>query len=148
MIRQCSKCNTFCMGLISRKIFGFLLYLLYITQCHISFSCINHLLHLYAWILILFHLTYMRFSQSTPLLICLSLETSMSIVRTNPFWWNWFLLRWLTFLLRSLTMTVKVQLFWISFFHLMLVFALQCNSVLNKGKYAIHPLFSGLEVLS
>ena len=35
---------------------------LYFTQCLTSFSSIDHLLQLCAWFLILFHLTWMRFS--------------------------------------------------------------------------------------
>ena len=41
---------------------------LYLTQCLTSFSSINHVLGLYAQFLMLFHLTYMRFSQWTYLL--------------------------------------------------------------------------------
>ena len=47
------------------------------------FSTINHLLKLYAQFLILFHLTQMRFSRSTHQLMCLSLETLTSIIRTG-----------------------------------------------------------------
>ena len=57
--------------------------LLYFNQCLTSFSSIDHLLHHYAWFLILFHLTQMRFSQSTHLLMCLSLGTLPSIIRTG-----------------------------------------------------------------
>ena len=39
------------------------------------------------------------------------------------------LLRWLTFLLRSLAVILTVLLFWISFFLLMLVFVLQWLSL-------------------
>ena len=46
------------------------------------FSSIDHLLRLYAR-LILFHLTYVRFSRSTHLPMCLSLETSTSIIRID-----------------------------------------------------------------
>ena len=49
----------------------------------ISFSSIDHLLCLCARFLILFHLTYMRFSRSTHLLMYLSLETLTSITRTG-----------------------------------------------------------------
>ena len=55
---------------------------LYFTYCLTSFSSVDHLLHLYAQILILFHLTYMRFSRSTHLQMCLSLETLASIIST------------------------------------------------------------------
>ena len=52
-------------------------------QCLTSFSSIDHLLCLCARFLILFHLTWMRFSQSTDLLKFLSLETLTSIIRTG-----------------------------------------------------------------
>ena len=45
---------------------------LYFTQCLTFFSCIDHLLCLYAWFLMLFHL-----------LMCLSLETLTFIIRTG-----------------------------------------------------------------
>ena len=58
----------------------------YFTQCLASFSFIDHLLCSYARFLILFHLTWMRFSQSTHLSISLSFQTLTSIVRTgSPF---------------------------------------------------------------
>ena len=44
---------------------------------------IDHLLHLYPWFLMLFHLTQMRLSLSTHLLRCLSLETLFFIIRTS-----------------------------------------------------------------
>ena len=47
------------------------------------FFLYRYLLRLYARFLILFHPTYMRFSRSTPLLMCLSLETLTSIIRTG-----------------------------------------------------------------
>ena len=51
-----------------------------------SFSFINHLCCLCALFFILFHLTEMRFSRSTHLRMFLSLETLMSIIRTDlPF---------------------------------------------------------------
>ena len=52
-------------------------------QCLTSFSSVDHLLCLCAQFLILFHLTWMRFSQSTHLLKFLSLETLTSIIRTG-----------------------------------------------------------------
>ena len=73
-------------GLISRKLCRFLLNVfdwLYFTQCLTSFSSINHLLHVCVRFLILFHLTQMRFSRSTHLLMFLSLETLTSIIRTG-----------------------------------------------------------------
>ena len=73
------------MGLISRKVCRFLLDFdwLYFTQCLTSFFSIDHLLCLCAQFLILFHLTEMRFSRSTHLLMFLSLETLTSIIRTG-----------------------------------------------------------------
>ena len=81
--------------------------------------------------LIQFHLTSMKFSQSTHLLLCLSLETVTSIIRTSSpilvevidlvisvivFLSQITLLRWLTFLLGSSTVILTVLLFWIYFF--------------------------------
>ena len=54
-----------------------------LLQCLISFSSIDHLFCLCALFLILFHLMYMRFSISTHLLMCFSLETLTSIMRTG-----------------------------------------------------------------
>ena len=81
----------------------------------------------------------MRFSGSTHLQMCLSLETSTCIIRTGlPILVELIglvnsviislsqmtLLRWLTFLLGFQTVILIVLLFWISFFLLMLVFVL------------------------
>ena len=97
---------------------------LYVTQCLTSFSSINHLL-LCAQFFILFHLTQMRFSPLTHLLMCFSLETSTFIMRTgllilvelidlvsSPiiFLSQTTLLRWLTFLLASQTMILSLTL--------------------------------------
>ena len=86
----------------------------------------------------------MRFSRSTHLLMFLSLETLMSIIRTGLpilvelidlvnsviiFLSQMTLLRWLTFLLGSQTVILTVLLFWISFFLLMLVFVPQWLSL-------------------
>ena len=46
------------------------LHWLYFTQCLTSFFSIDHLSCIYAWFLILFHLTQVRFSQSTHLVMC------------------------------------------------------------------------------
>ena len=46
------------------------LHWLYFAQCLTSFFSVDHLPCIYAWFLILFHLTQVRFSQSTHLLIC------------------------------------------------------------------------------
>ena len=57
---------------------------LYFTQClHFTFSCIDHLLRLHAWFLMVFHVTQMLFSRSTHLLMFWSLETLTSIIRTG-----------------------------------------------------------------
>ena len=68
----CERGTSFCMGLISRKLCRFLLmFSTGITSLSVftsSFS-IDHLLHLSAQFLILCHLTQMRFSQSTHLLM-------------------------------------------------------------------------------
>ena len=117
---------------------------LYFTQCHTSFSSIDHLLQLCAQFLILFHLTQTRLSRSTHLLMFLSLETLTSIIRTGlhipvelinlvnfviTFLSQMTLLRWLTFLLGSQNVILIVQLFWIYFFLLTLVFVLQWLSL-------------------
>ena len=106
---------------------------LYSIQYLTSFSSIDHLLHL----IMQFHLTQMSFSQSTHLLFFLFGD--FNIHHKN--WPSYYggdlvnfvitflsqmaLLRWLTFLLRSLTVTLTVLLLWISFFLLMLVFVLK-----------------------
>ena len=99
---------------------------LYFTQCLTYFSSLYHLIHLCARFLILFHLTYMRFSRSIHLLIFFSLETLTSIIRTclpilvelinlvnsaTIFLSQMTLLRWLTFLQRSQTAILMVLLF-------------------------------------
>ena len=112
----------------------------YLTQCLTSFSSIDHLFCLCARFLIPFHLTQMRFSPSTHLLIRLSLETLISIIRIGLpilvelidlvnsvifFLSQMTLLKWLTFLLGSQTVILIVLLFWTYFFLLTLVFVLQ-----------------------
>ena len=82
----CERRTSFCAGHISRKLYRALTYVfdwLYFTQCLTSFPSVDHLLRLYAPFLILFHLTWMRFSRSTHLLMCLSSETLTSIIRTD-----------------------------------------------------------------
>ena len=78
--------TSFCMGLISGKLYGFILMLLtgFTSLCVLflflfSFSPSSSL----SQFLILFHQIWMRFSRSTHLLMCLSLETLMSIIRTG-----------------------------------------------------------------
>ena len=90
------------------------------------------------------HQTLKRFSRSTHLLMFLSLETLMSIVRIGlsilvelinlvnsiiTFLSRMTLLRWLTFLLGSQTVILIVLLFWFYFFLLMLVFLQQWLSL-------------------
>ena len=86
----------------------------------------------------------MRFSQSTHMLMRLSLETLTSIIRIGLpilvelidlvnsviiFLSQMTLLRWLTFLLGSQTVILTVLLFWIYLFLLMLIFILQWLSL-------------------
>ena len=86
----------------------------------------------------------MRFSQSTHLLMFLSLETLTSIIRTGLpilvelidlvnsviiFLSQMTLPKWLTFLLGSQTVILIVLLFWIDFFLLTLVFVLRWLSL-------------------
>ena len=81
--------------------------------------------------LTLLHLTQMKFSQSTLLLMCLSVETLTSVIRTGSpimvelvdqvnfaiiFLSQMTLLRWLTLLLGFLTVILIFLLFWIYFF--------------------------------
>ena len=104
----------------------------------------NHLLHLCARFFPLFHLTYMRFSRSTHLLLFLCLETLTSIITTDLhivvelmdlvnsviiFLSQMTLLRWLTFLRGSQTVILIVLLFRTYFFLLMLIFVLQWLSL-------------------
>ena len=62
---------------------SYLSFWLAFTQCLTSFSYFHHFFHLYAWFMILFHLAWMRFSQSTLLLMRLFLETLTLIIRTS-----------------------------------------------------------------
>ena len=86
----------------------------------------------------------MRYSQSTHLLMFLSLETLTSVIRTGLliqvelidlvnsviiFLSQITLPKWLTFLLGSQTVILIVLLFWIDFFPLMLAFVLQWLSL-------------------
>ena len=136
----------FCMGLISRNLCRFLL------MFWTSFTLLSFLLFVLFYrspsslctVFDLFHVTWMRFSQSTHLLMFLSLETLTFIIRTGLpilvelidlvnsviiFLSQMTLLRWLTFLLGSQTVILIVLLFWIYFFLLMLVFVLQWLSL-------------------
>ena len=86
----------------------------------------------------------MRLSQSTHLLMCLSLETFTSIIRTGlpillqmidlvnsviMFLARMTLLRWLTLLRGFLTVILTVLLFWVFFFLMVLVLVLQWLSL-------------------
>ena len=66
---SCSLCEgrtSFCRGLFTGKLYRFLQIQLAFTMLSVLFfSSLDHLLCLYAWFLVLFHLTWMRFSQST-----------------------------------------------------------------------------------
>ena len=157
--------TSFSTGLISRKLgrFSYLCFRLTFIQCLTSFSSVDHLLPLYVWFLILFHLSQIKFSQSIHLLICLSLETLMSIIRTglpvpvelidlvNSVISNT-LLRWLTFLLGSQTVILTVLFFWVYLFLLTLVFVLQLLSVhfeiliilLSQFPLALHQIRNGM----
>ena len=98
----CERRNSFYTGLISSRLWIFLLtfsigftpltVLLSVSYCQcktlsvllhlVSFPSVDHL-HLYAWFSILYHLKQRRFSPSTHLPMCLSLETLTSIIRTD-----------------------------------------------------------------
>ena len=114
-------------------------------SCLTSFSSIDHFLCLCAWFLVLFHLTQMRFSRSTHLVMFLSFKTLTSIIRTGLpilaelidlvncviiFLSQMTLLRWLTFLLGSQTVILIVLLFWIYFFQYLFY-----NEFLSIGKF-------------
>ena len=161
----CERRASFCMALISRKLCRFLFMF---STGFISLSVlllfplsIYHLLRLCAQFFILFHLTQMRFSQSSHL----SLETLMLITRTGVpilvelidlvncynFLSQMTLLRWLTFLLGSQTVILTVQLLWIYFFPLMLVFILQWFSLhweilimLSQFPLPFYQIFNGV----
>ena len=112
-----------------------LLSVLFLFPLSITFLVFMHsTICLDASVHLLCHLTQMSFSWSTHLLLCLSLESLTSIIRTSLlilvnsviiYLSPTTLLRWLTFLHRSLTVTLTVLLFWIYLFFLMLVFVLQ-----------------------
>ena len=73
--------TSFCMG--HRKLCRFSLFRLVLLHSVSHFSSFDHLLDGFAWLLILFHLTQIRFFPSTHLLMYLSLETLTSIIRTG-----------------------------------------------------------------
>ena len=112
------------------------------TSLSTSFSSNNHLLHLCALFLILFYLTLIRISGSTHLLMCLSLETLMSIIRTgqpilvelidlvncNIFSISNDLTQMTNFPTRNIVF-LTVLLFWIYLFLLTLVFVIQWLSI-------------------
>ena len=98
----------------------------------------------------------MRYSQSTHLQMCLSLETLMFIIRTDLpvlvelinlvnyviiFLSQMTLFKWVTFLLRSQIVILTVLLFCISFFLLTLVFILQWLSLHQEILIMLMPQF-------
>ena len=98
----------------------------------------------------------MRFSQSTHLQMCLSLETLMFIIRTDLpvlvelinlvnyviiFLSQMTLFKWVTFLLRSQIVILTVLLFCIYFFLLTLVFVLQWLSLHQQILIMLMPQF-------
>ena len=114
-----------------------------------------------------FHLTWMRFSRSTHLLMYLSLKTLMSIARTGLpilveqidlensviiFLSQITLLRRLTFLLGSQTVIFAVLLFYIYFFLLKLAFVPQWLSLhweilimlLSQFSLTFHHIHNGI----
>ena len=113
----------------------------------------------------------MRFSQSTHLLMVLSLETLTSIIRTSLpipvelidlvnsviiFLPQMTLLKWLTFLRGSQTVILIVLLFWTYFFLLMLVILLQwfflhweiLIVLLSQFPLTLHQIHNGVLVSS
>ena len=62
---------------------SYVLHCLYFNQWLTTFFSIYHFLDRYSQFLILFHLTYMRLSWSSHLLLCLFLETLMFLIRTG-----------------------------------------------------------------
>ena len=98
----------------------------------------------------------MRYSQSTHLQMCLSLETLMFIIRTDLpvlvelinlvnyviiFRSQMTLFKWVTFLLRSQIVILTVLLFCIYFFLLTLVFVLQWLSLHQQILIMLMPQF-------
>ena len=82
----CERRTSCCKVIISRKLCRFsLLFSTSFTSRSVLliFPLSITFLHLDAWFLILFHLIYIRFSRYIHLLMCLSLETLMFIIRTG-----------------------------------------------------------------
>ena len=80
----CEGRTSFCTELISKKLCRFNYLCFPPALLHsVSYFFFNHFPRLCARFLILFHLTQMRFSQSTHLQMCLFLETLTSIIRTG-----------------------------------------------------------------
>ena len=107
----CERRTSFCMGLLhgtSTKLCGFLL------MFSTDFTSLSFLVHFNVH-----HKDWLTYSGGTDRLI-----NSVIIFLSQMT-----LLRWLTFLLRSLTVTLTVLLIWICFFILMLVFVLQWLSL-------------------
>ena len=86
---SCSWCEggtSFCMGLIFKQFWGFSFMIfdwLYLIKYLSSFFSVDHHLCLCTWLLMPLHLTKMRFSQPTHLLVYLYLETSTSLIGTG-----------------------------------------------------------------
>ena len=111
---------------------------LYFTQSLTSFSSTNHILHLCAWLLILFYLTQIDLLINPPANLDVFgdfnvhhkdwLTYSGRTDRPGELCYNFSisndLLRWLTSLLGPQTVILTVQLFWIYLFLLKLVFVL------------------------
>ena len=142
MISQFMWRTSFCMWLISRKPCRFLpkfsTGFISLSVLLLSPLIITFFIFLCVQILILFHLTQMRFSQSIHLQMCLSLETLSSIIKTGfPILVELTdlvnsvvtLPRWLTLLLTLWTVILTVLLFWIYLLLLILVFVLQWLSL-------------------
>ena len=73
----------FCSGSLENSGDSYVFDWLYFIECLSSCSSINHLLRLGARYLVLFHLRYKKFSQSTYLPMYLYLEISTSIIRND-----------------------------------------------------------------
>ena len=123
-----------------RILICFRLALFHCLQCLISFSQIDHLLRHFVRFLTLILLRYMRLSQSSDLLLNIVLG-DFNVHHTE--WLTYYggtviflsqmtLLKWLTFLLGSLTVTLTVLLFWIYLFFLTIVFVLQWLSLRSE----------------
>ena len=118
----CTRLENFDLQKTLQILFFFVFDQLFFNQCLSSFLSIDHFLCLSAQFLILFHQTQMRFSRSTHLQTCCSLETLTTIIRTGLFILvelthlvnsviiflsQMTLFRWFTFLLGSQTVILS-----------------------------------------